>query len=305
MITNNPTSSARRRANGTAAVLAVVALLTAGCNAVRTSGNDEAATTGGGAADQLPSDVRVRGFLTVATDPTYPPFETLSDDQKTIVGLDPDLLGELGEELGVEIRFARASFDSIIPGLRAGRYDLAVSGMTDTKERQEQVTFVDYFNAGGAIVMPVDADVTTEELPDALCGEAVGVQTGTITAGFSEDASKQCEAGGKEPIDLRMFPSVPASVLAMGSGRIDYVWTDNVAAATQVKNGKGAFVSINDGTPPAPTGMAFPKESDELVEAVRAALQTLVDDGRYKEILEKYGLADGAVETAEVNGADH
>jgi ABC-type amino acid transport substrate-binding protein len=43
----------------------------------------------------------------------------MRNDQKTIVGLDPDLLGKLGEELGVEIRFARASFDSIIPGLRS------------------------------------------------------------------------------------------------------------------------------------------------------------------------------------------
>jgi polar amino acid transport system substrate-binding protein len=302
----NPTSTPRRARTLAAATatLAALTVLAAGCDAV-SKPKDASSDQTGTASGQLPADVRSRGYLTVATDPTYPPFETLSDDQKTIVGLDPDLLAAIGKELGVEIRFERAGFDSLIPGLRAGRYDLAVSGMTDTVERQREVTFVDYFNAGGALVVPKGDPVTTDQLPGALCGRKVGVQTGTITVGFSEKASKDCQSAGKQPIDLQMFPSVPGSVLAMGSGRIDYVWTDSVAAATQVKNGKGRFTSIDDGTDPAPTGMAFPKESADLAKAVQAALQKLVDDGTYREILDRYGLGQGAITKAEVDGAGH
>lgn len=271
-----------------------------GASSSPTSG---AATSVTGPAASVPADVRARGKLVVAIDPTYPPFETLSADQRTIVGLDPDLLSAIGKELGLAIDYQRASFDSIIPGLDAGRYDLAISGMTDTPEREKQVDFVDYFDVGGALVLRNGDPTTTSDLPEALCGRRVGVQTGTITVGLAEAATRKCTADGKPAIDLQMFPSVPASVLAMGSERIDYVWTDSVAAATQVRNGDGRFSSIDDGTQPAHTGIAFPKDDRALTEAVRSALQTLVDDGRYGDLLRHYGLESGGVASVGVNDA--
>ena len=293
----------RSRSSGrllTAALAAGFALSGAGCAAV----SKPDAKGGAGSADgSLPESIRSAGVVRVATDPTYPPFERLSDDQRTIVGLDPDLLGALGEELGIEVELVRVGFDSIIPGLQAGRFDLAVSGMTDTVERQQQVTFLDYFSAGGAVVTHADDEVTDADIRARLCGAKVGVQTGTITIGLAAAASQECAGDGREPLDVRRFPSVSASVLAMSSQRVAYVWTDAVNAASFVENGGGRFDALDDGTPPAPTGMAFAQESTELVEAFRAALQRLIDDGTYREILDEYGLASGAVTSAEVNGA--
>lgn len=306
------THTPRRRRVRMAGTLAIVALLSpvAACTGVSKPAHEEAgrapATAGastGSPAALLPASLRERGRLVVAIDPTYPPFEQLSADQKTIVGLDADLLAEIGNELGVHMELTRAGFDSIIPGLAAGRYDLAISGMTDTAAREKQVDFVDYFDAGGALVMRKGDTTTTADLPLALCGQKVGVQTGTITVGLSKAASQKCEAAGKPAIGLQMFPSVPASVLAMSSGRVSYVWTDSVSGAEQVHNGAGRFTLIDDGSQPAHTGIAFPRGSKELTDAVRAALQALLDDGRYHDLLAKYGLLTGAVDKVEVNGA--
>jgi len=296
----------------TFAIVALVAPLAACTGVSKPSseahpGDDATTSTTGAlatsAAALLPASVRKQGKLVVAIDPTYPPFESLSADQKTIVGLDADLLTEIGKELGVRMEFARAGFDSIIPGLAAGRYDLAISGMTDTAEREKQVRFVDYFDAGGALVLRKGDPTATTDLPLALCGKKVGVQTGTITVGLSKTASAQCTAAGKPAIDLQMYPSVPASVLAMSSDRVSYVWTDSVSAAEQVQKGGGRFALINDGSQPAHTGIAFPKSSTQLTEAVRAALQSMVNDGRYHDLLAKYGLLAGAIQKVEINGA--
>lgn len=297
-----------RRVARFAATLAIAAacVSTSACAAVTGpgggAGSPAASGAAGPAARLVPADVRARGKLVVAIDPTYPPFETLSADQRTVVGLDPDLLAAIGQRLGLRIDYQTTSFDSIIPGLDAGRYDLAISGMTDTAEREKQVDFVDYFDVGGALVMRAGDPTTTKDLPEALCGQKVGVQTGTITVGLADAASHQCTADGKPAIDLQMFPSVPASVLAMGSDRVDYVWTDSVAAATQVRNGDGRFTSIDDGTKPAHTGIAFPKGSP-LTQAVRAALQEMVEDGSYRALLRRYGLESGAVASVGVDRA--
>jgi polar amino acid transport system substrate-binding protein len=54
----------------------------------------------------------------------------------------------LGAVMGLKVKVVNATFDSIIPGLAAGKYDLGASSFTDTKMREKQVDFVDYFTAG-------------------------------------------------------------------------------------------------------------------------------------------------------------
>jgi polar amino acid transport system substrate-binding protein len=285
---------------------AVVAAAMAACGAVSTPG---AARDDGGAVKAapttslshlLPDDVRAARRVTVATDPTYPPFETLSADQKTIEGLDPDLLDAMADKLGIEIVLTKAGFDSLIPGLQAGRYQMAMSGMTDTKERQAKVTFVDYLQVGGAIVLSAADPAREQTMPAALCGKKVGVQTGSITGIMSGKESEKCGASGRPAIKLTNFPSVPAAVLALDSDRVQYVWTDSVSAAAQVKASNGRFAAVSDETPTQPSGMVFPKDSP-LIEAFRAALQAVIDDGTYLRILSKYGLQSGAVPSAGVN----
>lgn len=260
--------------------------------------------SGSDLTDLVPEDIRSKGVITVGTDPTYPPFEEL-DAQENIVGLDPDLLNAIGEKLDIDVQFTKASFDSIIPGLTSGRYDMAMSAMTDTPERQEQVDFVDYFMGLGVIVMK-DGDEMADKSDDShLCGESVGIQTGTIQADRIEVLNADCKKADDKPIDVHNFASVQQAALGMTSGRIDYVMTNNVNGANMVEANKGKFVTINDGVPGKPAGMVFDKESQELRDAVEAGLQAVIDDGTYADLMAEYGLEDGMVDKAMINaGSD-
>ncbi len=79
----------------------------------------------------------------MATEAQYAPNEFIAPDGHTIIGMDPDLVTALAEVMGLKAKFVNANFETIIPGLAAGRYDLGASSFTDTKEREKTVDFVD------------------------------------------------------------------------------------------------------------------------------------------------------------------
>lgn len=125
------------------AAIAAVALVAAGCGSssddTKTTSGSAPATGGGKLSNLVPESVKKEGKIVVATDASYPPFELYGPDNKTIVGLDPDLGKELGKVLGVEFEFKATGFDSIIPGLAAGRFGLGMSSMTVNAQRAKVV----------------------------------------------------------------------------------------------------------------------------------------------------------------------
>lgn len=142
-----------------------------------------------------------------------------------------------------------------------------------------------------------------QPMTQALCGKKVAVGVGTIIATLSKKASSECTAAGSPGIELKDYPSVGAAVLGLSAGRIGYVWTDSVSAATQAAKSNGRFMSVSDGTDAEPSGIAFPKDQSRLCSAFRAGLQAIIDDGSYHRILAKYGLTSGGVKRAEVDVA--
>src|SRR6185437_15947044 len=95
----------------------------------------------------------------------------------TVIGMDADLAKALGDVMGLKISVVNATFDSIIPGLASGKYDLGMSSFTDTKEREKTVDFVTYFIAGTSFFTKTGGP-TINTLAD-LCGKTVAVEKGT------------------------------------------------------------------------------------------------------------------------------
>lgn len=296
-----------------AASLAGGALLAAAaCGAVNTTRVADPATPTGsaptgsaaavsGPAALVPADIRAKGELVMATDPTYPPFEKLDADQKTIIGLDPDVATAIGEKLGLKITFVKAGFESIIPGLAANRYDAAISGMSDTPKRREKVDFVDYFIFGGVIMVRKDGDLTGAPDLAALCGRKVAMQKGTVQVDYAKEASEKCLADGKPEMEVNIFATIPASALALDTRRVEAVLTDNTSAGETVKAGKDKFVVTPALYGKGPAGIILPKGKEGLRDAIKAGLQAIIDDGSYLQILKKYQLEQGAVTSAEIN----
>src|SRR5262245_42484504 len=122
--------------------LLCVAFLAGGCGGGEEATDTSATTTptvDSQIAAEVPSALKDKGTLIVATDATYPPNEFIGSDGATIEGMTPDLGQALAAVMGLEFEFVNASFDTIIPGLSSGKYDLGFSSFTDTKEREQVV----------------------------------------------------------------------------------------------------------------------------------------------------------------------
>ena len=309
--------SARRSSLSTrpvrgAALLLAVAALTAACGGGSKDGGEDASASAGGDAPaeaeadtelnaMLPEEIRDAGTLKIGTEALYPPYEYLDEDGQTIIGLDPDLLDALTARLGVEYTLTDTAFDGLLPALDGDRFDLVAAAVTDTTARQENYDFVDYFLAGQAIVVAAGNPEGIEGVED-LCGQPVSVLISSaqeeLLTTFNEE---EC---ADDPIEITSLPTDQDALLQVQSGRAVASFTQEPVGrynAAQISGGN-AFEVANEETLFAnPLGFVFNKEDAELRDAWQAALQSLIDDGTYTEILEANGLESGAVDEATVN----
>jgi len=297
--------SSNRRVVTTVAALATMAALVGGCGSSDSSSEATSTPAGGtknaGAAAQVPAAVRSKGTLRVAADATYPPNESIATDGKTVVGMDADLAKAIGGALGLKVTVVNGTFDSIIPGLASGKYDLGMSSFTDTKEREQTVDFVTYFTAGTSFYVKTQGGPAITGLAD-LCGQKVAVEKGTTQAADVTAQSKKCVAAGKPAVKLSVFPDQNGANLAINSGRADIGMADSPVADYQVSKSNGQFKVVGKPYGTAPYGIAIPK-GNGMAKPVLSGLKALIADGRYAAILKKWGVQDGALTSPQINGA--
>ncbi|RPK43643.1 Glutamine-binding periplasmic protein precursor [Streptomyces sp. ADI92-24] len=279
------------------------------------SGSDTAKATTGASnspADLLPAEIKSKGVIKVGSDIAYPPVEFKDKSGKT-VGIDPDIAAALGKQLGVEFQFENGTFDTLVTGLRSKRYDLAMSAMTDTKERQEGidpetkkkvgegVDFIDYFTAGVSIYTKKGDDQGIKTWSD-LCGKKIAVQRNTVSHDLAKAESKKC-AGGKK-IAIEPYDNDLEAQTRLRSGGADAGSSDFPVAAYAVKTSGGGkdFQIVGDQVEAAPYGIAVAKGNDQLTKAVKAAMDAIIKSGEYEKIIAKWGVEAGAVTEAKLNG---
>lgn len=249
---------------------------------------------------KLPQDIQDRGTIRVASNVEYPPFEYYDTDNTTIIGLDKDLADELSKRLGVALEFNNMSFDAIIPALKAKRFDMAMSAMTDNEERRKEVDFVDYFESGGGFMVKAGNPHNIQSLKD-LCGLTAAIDKGTTEVEDAEHASADCKAAGKEPIQADIYPGTSKIVLALENGRADVAMIDTSAAAYIAKQNEGKFEVPGKSYAPRRYGLVLPKGSDQLAGVLQEAMQSIIDDGTYTKILQKWGQETGAIDKVTIN----
>jgi polar amino acid transport system substrate-binding protein len=239
--------------------------------------------------------------LQVATDATYAPDESM--DGTTMVGFDIDLINAIATTLGIKIKENNVTFDSILAGIKGGRYAIGNSSFTDTKSREKQVNFVDYFQAGEGVYAKSSSKVTFTGFK-SFCGLTVAVETGTVEQSDAQTAAKACSASKK--LTVVPFPTQTAANLAVSSGQADVGFVDSQIAGYIVATVKG-FKLVGNAVNVAPYGIATPKTTagDGLAVAIQAAVKTLISNGTYHAILAKYGVTGGALPSNKIvlNGA--
>lgn len=293
---------------------AALAVVLAGCGAGG-SGSSAAPTSAGAAASsalptptkddalaaKVPQSVSADGKLVFGTDASYPPNEFTAPDGTTIVGMDVDLGTAVAQKLGLTAEFQNSAFPGIIPGIQGGKYELGMSSFTINPERLQTVDMVSYFSAGTS--MAVKAGNPDNINPDDLCGKAVGVQAGTVQVDDIAARNKKCTAEGKPAIQVTELQAQTDVTLALTANRIVAMLADSPVVDYAVKTTEGAIEVIGKTYDTAPYGIALNKGQTDFAQAVQGAMQSLMQDGTYRQILDKYGVANGAIPTSEINPA--
>ncbi len=296
------------------AALFAACVVAAGCGSSgsSSSGGSGASTPAPGAATAkadpavarlVPAKIKSKGTLAVAADASYAPDEFIGPDGHTVVGMDADLMKAVGAKMGLKVSVVNQTFDSIIPGLSAGKYDVGASSFTDTKEREKTVDFIDYFTAGESFYTKAAGGMAVASLSQ-LCGHTVAVEKGTTEESDATAQSAKCKKAGKGAVTVLSFPDQNGANLAVSSGRAQIGFADSPVAAYAVKKSNGQFKLTGPSLANAPYGLAVPKNSG-LTKPIQAALKSLMKDGTYASILAHWGLQGGKISSAHVkiNGA--
>jgi polar amino acid transport system substrate-binding protein len=252
-----------------------------------------AAGSGTASASSIHVPSKYASGIRMAMDATYPPDEFIQNGH--IVGFDADLGQALGKVMGVKVSMVDATFDTIIPGIVDGKFDVGNSSFTDTKAREGQVTFIDYFRAGEGFYERANSTHTFNGLK-SLCGHSVAVETGTTEQSDAETQGKSCH------VTVLSYADQNQANLAVSDGRADLGFADSQVAAYIVHLSNGQFKLTGTPFSTAPYGFIVAKNSG-LAAPLLAAVKTLMADGQYKKILDKWGVQQGSVSTAQINGA--
>jgi polar amino acid transport system substrate-binding protein len=295
----------RSAAVGTALAALLLASACGGSSGTTSSGSTPSVASSKDAAlaAKLPPAVASAGVVKVGSDVSYAPVEFFDTDGKTVTGIDPDLAKAVGGKLGVRFEFTNATFDGLIPAVQSKRFDIVWSAMSDTKDRQAKLDFVDYFNAGTSILVKKGNPEKINSLDD-LCGKTVALQRGTTQEDVATKQQDACKTAGKTAINVLPFDKDTDALTQIKSGRAVADMNDFPVAAYNAKTSGGGndFQVVGEQIEAGPYGVGLRKEDTQLRDAVQGALKAIIADGTYDKVLAKWNVEKGSLKQAAING---
>jgi len=253
----------------------------------------------------LPEDVRKSGTLRLGGAVGTPPSAFYPDPaKKSPAGLDVDIADAVGKVLGVTVRREDAAFETILPALGSGKYDVGTGNFGVTTARLKTIDFVTYIDDGQGFAVRKD-DTRLQQVTDLvqLCGLTIGTGAGTTFETTLDARKNVCADAGRKPYEVRAFSDNGAVLTGLQQGRIDVVMSTinglrhqaaQPAAGTRFL---GEFHRLD-------VGFAFRKGSP-LTPAFQGAVNQLIKDGTYARILQKWGTEDSAVTASQISPPEH
>ncbi|MBV9782673.1 MAG: ABC transporter substrate-binding protein [Acidisphaera sp.] len=294
-----------KQARGRASVFLAVtaaALLTAlgqaGAQSTSASGALPAETVQPDLVKLLPPRVADAKTLTVAVSLGSPP-DDFRNDRGEIAGWEIDILRAATEAMGLQLDIRPTTFDTLIPGLQARRFDAAVGQIGVTEVREKVVDMIGTLLGNELFAALTGSDIKVNGLDD-LCGLTVATTRGSREYEFAQLQNPKCEAAGKKPINMLAFNDGNSAAESLMSKRSDLFWVGSTAVSYFVAQSQGKTKVVGSYTDLSYIGVALQKGSD-MSAPLQAAIQHLIDDGTYRKIVEKWGLENGAIKQAALN----
>lgn len=253
--------------------------------------------------DMLPETILQSGVVTVATTAYTPPIVFMGPDNAAIIGLDADIVNAFSTMFGVRfVMTDLTNFAALIPALKAGRFDMSISGMGGTVEREKELDMIPYMYDGKTIMVQQGNPLGIATMQD-LCGRRVAVGVGTAQEALVQKISEQCAT----PIELLSIPKQPEVLIAVRTGRADATVGGYATAVYttkhQIQNGVGLEAIPEVRQDIGYNTIALAKGQDELTAALLAGFQKLIDTGAYAEMLKTWDLSELALPSAKLNDA--
>ncbi|MER6675268.1 ABC transporter substrate-binding protein [Streptomyces sp. NPDC000983] len=255
-------------------------------------------------AAQVPAEIRERGTLEVVdSSGSAAPLTFFATDNKTVIGVEPDIASLVADVLGLKLRINPVSWENIFVGLDSAKYDVGFSNITVTEERKEKYDFATYREDNLGFEAKKDSGLKITG-PEDVAGLTVAVSSGTNQEKLLVEWSEENEKAGREPVDIKYYQNESDTYLALQSGRIDvYLGPNPTAAYHAASTGKTEVVGTYSGAGATLQGLiaATTKKDSGLVEPLAAALDEIVDNGTYAKVLKRWGLSDEAITDSEIN----
>jgi polar amino acid transport system substrate-binding protein len=256
-----------------------------------------------------PDKLGQKEHLLICTDFPYPPQEFF-DEKGEPQGLDVEIGTEIANRLGLKVQFVNSVFDTIIAAVKSGKCDIVISAQNITSDRQKEVSMIPYFQAGQSFVA-VKGNPDNINGPMDLCGKSAAAESGTTEADFiggtgdykGKGMTDECTKAGKQPINLVVTQKDTDALQQLQAGKVSVYFADSPVAAFYTVEHPDQFQLVGEVLDPVQEGISVPCGVDdctnapltEVGQAVQSALKSMMDDGTYAKILEKWNLKDGAV----------
>lgn len=241
-------------------------------------------------AQQSPKDLVQPGKLTYGTAATFAPFEY--QENGTLVGFDIEFGAAIAKALGLQTNIVNMDFNGLIPALQGKRIDIINSAMYINPKRASQVDFIPYMRIGNELVVRRGNPKNIHTRAD-LCGTTAAVTLGGIEEVYAREDAKKCQDAGKPALKILTLPTAQDSALAVRSGRADVYYDATPGAVKAVNELPGIFeIAGPQFETKTQIGIAVRKGDTEMKQAIERALQTVVKDGAYDQLLRKYQLPE-------------
>jgi ABC-type amino acid transport substrate-binding protein len=297
-----PERLSRRVLTAAGAVLLVLALSAVGVWRLWPGRGESALVLPEGAIESIaatvPDDIRKTGRLVIGVNVPYAPNE-FKNSQGQIVGFDVDLMNTITRTLGLTPDYRETAFEAIMPWVAAGKLNVGTSSITDTKEREADVDFVNYFEAGTLWAQRTGSGVD----PANACGLRIGVTYASIQETEEIPAkSDACKTAGMKPIEKKVYDRQDDLTAALMAGEVDAMAADSPVTGFAIRLSGGKLAPAGHVFDSAPYGWPVAKGS-ALAESLRQALEHLMQTGEYRTIAAMWGVELGTIDKPKINGA--
>jgi len=239
----------------------------------------------GAAAAASLEEIKERGYMNIATEDNYAPFEIMQGDTPT--GFTHDVVAELEEYAPFEIRQDILPWSGLLASVRAGKYDAAITGSIISEERLRVFDFaIPTASAQHYYIKRADDD-RIQSVED-LDGMTVGVQAGSVLLSRLPELEAMLEESGGSLGRVVEYTSYPEIYEDLANGRLDYTVNSVISAQSLMRERGDDFAMGEPVSGPGFHAYPVPKGNEELLAFINEFIMHLKETGKLAEFQEKW-----------------